>query len=178
MYWLIREGPHFAHSREKDGARLDYKYFCTANISLKRSFIIENGIFNEDLRMFEDIELGYRLQQQGLQVIHSGNAVGYHLRGITIEEYACRNILAGKYATIFYRKWPKEFTSQSSSRANLKQIPKRIIGEILRPFIPILKYLIGRLDYYNCKVPYQFYSMILSYYFRIGMQKGLNERLK
>lgn len=175
MRWAITKGPSFTQSREKNGARLGYRYFCTANISLTGRFMLEKGMFDESFRpFFEDMELGYRLEQQNLQIVLNKNAIGYHLHGETFQNYCDRSKLAGQSAAAFHTKWPAAATSLPPSTPNTKPIFKEIGKKVILPSVmPILKPIICWLDSHGCAVPSFFYVIISHYYSQIGYKKGL-----
>lgn len=175
MRWLMNKGPAFPQNRRQDWAKLDYMFFCTANISLSKGFMVEKGLFDEKFRPFlEDIELGFRLQQHGLEIILNKNAVGYHLRGETFQGYCERNMLAGQSAVKFYTKWPAAASAFSPWNPNTGSVV-RVIREklVMRSLIPGLKALICWLDTHGCAAPYYFYAVVSSYYYQIGIRKGL-----
>jgi glycosyltransferase involved in cell wall biosynthesis len=60
--------------------KLDYLFFWTGNLSLKRAFMLEHGLFDEDpaLHPLEDMECGYRLFAQGLRLEFLPEATGAH----------------------------------------------------------------------------------------------------
>lgn len=175
MRWLANKGPQFHQSREENGASLGYRYFCTANISLTRRFMLEKGMFDESFRpFFEDIELGYRFEQQNVQIILNKNAIGYHLRGETFQGYCERSVLAGQSAAAFYNKWPAAATSLPRSTPNIRTVLKEIEKKAVLPSaIPILKTMICWLDSREYAVPSFFYVIISHYYSQIGYKKGL-----
>ncbi|MCK4825021.1 glycosyltransferase, partial [bacterium] len=174
MRWLMNEGPAFLQNREQDWAKLGHRFFCTANISLSRGFMLEKGMFDESFRpFFEDMELGYRLGQQNLQIILNKNAIGYHLREETLQKWCDRVILSGQSAAAFYNKWPAAATSLPRSTPNIRTvIGGIIIRAIPRSIIPILKPIICWLDSHGYAVPSFFYVIISHYYSQIGYKKG------
>lgn len=66
-------------------------YLFTGNISIKKSFFVKYGWFDEDFRRigFEDIEVGFRLAKHGLRIVYNKDAVAYHRHTYTFEQ-ACR----------------------------------------------------------------------------------------
>jgi len=175
MRWLINEGPYFWHSREEDGAKLDYRCLCTANISLNRSLMLEKGMFDESFRpFFEDIELGYRFEQQNVQIILNKHAIGYHLREETLQKWCDRSKLAGRIAAAFYTKWPAANPSLPRSTPGIRTVLKEIGRKVILPSaIPILKPMICWLDSHDYAAPSFFYRVIPYYYYQIGYMKGL-----
>jgi GT2 family glycosyltransferase len=64
--------------------------FLACNISCKREFLVEHGLFRERrAAAHEDIELGYRLGRKGLRIFYAENALAYHYHEETLE-LACR----------------------------------------------------------------------------------------
>lgn len=72
-------------------------YFFTGNISFKKSFFVEYGMFDEDFRRigFEDIEVGVRLKNQGLRIMYNRYAIAYHDHPYTFEEACLQQINHG-----------------------------------------------------------------------------------
>ncbi len=69
---------------------LDFSNFWGGWSSCKRMFLLTHGVFNPVFRFVaEDIELGYRLGQCGLQVVYSRDAVSHMLRELSFEAF-CR----------------------------------------------------------------------------------------
>ncbi len=52
--------------------------FFTCNVSVKSAFLAQVGGFDPALRWHEDIELGERMHQHGLQLLYRPEALGYH----------------------------------------------------------------------------------------------------
>jgi GT2 family glycosyltransferase len=175
MGWLSNTGIAFGHSREQNGAKLDYRFFCTANLSLKRKFMLEKGVFDENFRQFyDDIELGFRLERQGLQTILNKNAVGYHLRGETLQGFCNRSEEYGKRAVILYQKWPALNASINRSPLNTRTgAIENVQKAVLQVVIPFLRPFLCWLDSHDCAVPVRLYAIMLDYYWRVGYRKGI-----
>src|SRR3989338_5041640 len=49
---------------------INFKFFYTSNVSLKKEFLLEHGLFNEMFKdaVYEDIELAYRLEKKGFKI--------------------------------------------------------------------------------------------------------------
>jgi len=88
---------------------LSYHYFYSSNISLKREFLLQNGIFDEDFKYpaYEDSELGYRLKKRGLWIVLNRRAIAYHLHQLTYSRFRKRQRLAGYGAALFEAKHPE-----------------------------------------------------------------------
>lgn len=68
------------------GAILDWHWFYTYNISLKRSFVGERR-FHEGLRWHEDIEFGRRLHGAGLRIVYAADALVLHRHPMSERDY-------------------------------------------------------------------------------------------
>jgi len=99
----------FAYGIIQDEEDIGYQHFYTSNISLKRAFLLANGLFDEDFPDAgqEDIELGYRLEKKGLRIVFNRKAVGYHLHPMDLESFSHRMEIIGFSAEIFNRKHPE-----------------------------------------------------------------------
>lgn len=90
-----------------DGQKLDFTFFWGGRSSCKRAFLAQHGVFRHALRsILEDIELGYRLSKQGLQVVFRRNAVQYMNRPITFDEFCRRCERQGHSQYLFGRLYP------------------------------------------------------------------------
>jgi glycosyltransferase involved in cell wall biosynthesis len=78
--------------RELDGhEELPPYRFWAMNISAKRAFLVENGMYLEHkgragASALEDLELGCRLKEKGLRLFYSPGAWGYHYHVVTLEQ--------------------------------------------------------------------------------------------
>lgn len=90
MNWL-GEKRWFCYGRVEPGAVLDGWAFYSCNVSLKRSFLNHVGGFDERFpsAAYEDTELGWRLQQAGMQLVYHPEAWAHHHQFVTFAA-ACR----------------------------------------------------------------------------------------
>jgi len=91
---------------------LDYRFFYTSNISLKRRFLVEAaeaGIsFDPSFAFaaFEDSELAYRLEPRGLRITYVKDALVHHDHPMDLAAFSRREYNVGRMAVVFYRKHP------------------------------------------------------------------------
>lgn len=86
---------------------LDFSYFWGGRSSCKRKFLLEHGVFNPLFRFgAEDIELGFRLEPQGLRVIYNPRAISYMIRTLTFEDFCRRCYLQGRSNWVFSELHP------------------------------------------------------------------------
>jgi glycosyltransferase involved in cell wall biosynthesis len=99
----------FSYHYLQDGQIYDFRHLYTANISLKTSFLKSvDKWFDTDFQYaaFEDIELSYRLSQQGLRILYSRSPLGYHYHYHNIWTFSTRQYRAGLMACVVIRKHP------------------------------------------------------------------------
>lgn len=92
-----------------DGQFYNYRYFITCNLSITRSALIEVGLFDEDFRepMFEDTELGYRLEKIGYSVLFSKSLNAKHDHSMNINEFCKRQFMSGRNLVTMAEKHPE-----------------------------------------------------------------------
>ncbi len=88
--------------------RLSWLYFLTGNASVRREDLLEVGCFDQSFTGYghEDLELGYRLQRAGIDILYEPGAVNYHCQDVPHEDQVEKMKLAGRSTVRFYRKHP------------------------------------------------------------------------
>lgn len=91
---------------------ISFGYFITWNLSIKKQYLMDGGLFDEDFRnlCWEDVEFGYRLRKLGIKQKYNKNAFGYHFR----HEFFMKDIgwvkdkslKMGGNAVLYYSKQP------------------------------------------------------------------------
>jgi GT2 family glycosyltransferase len=96
------------HLHPPSRKRLSWLYFLTGNASVRRTDLLRAGCFDESFTGYghEDLELGYRLQQLGIEICYDPNAVNYHCQAVAYEDQKEKMRLAGRSTARFYRKHP------------------------------------------------------------------------
>lgn len=99
--------------------------FLVSNLSFKRDFMIEKGMFLDwPPAAQEDLELGFRLRQQGARMIHSEEALGYHFHPVTVLAVARRAYTEGYNWHYLEEKVPEEWVKLRAgtlgARGNLR----------------------------------------------------------
>lgn len=110
MYWLEHGGPYFSFS-EICGKEAGWERFWTCNISLKRKFLLKNGLFDEEFpyAAWEDVELGYRLGKAGLRLFYDQGAIGFHNHPTTVDSIKNKMLANGESALLLKEKIPKNY---------------------------------------------------------------------
>lgn len=100
----------FAYDDIRRMPRLDYRFFYTSNVSVKRAFLdATQERFDTSFRYaaFEDTDLAYRLQRRGLTLHYADGARAVHDHTIDVEGFVSREERAGEMAVHLYRKHPE-----------------------------------------------------------------------
>src|SRR5437879_49387 len=105
----------FGYTTLTDGGVVTWGYFYGGNTSVKREFLAAHGVHDESFARAEDVELGYRLSQAGMELVYDASAVNYHNHFVTVRDFACRNQNVGR-APGSWRSSASATSSSSSAR--------------------------------------------------------------
>jgi hypothetical protein len=86
MRWIERSGIQFAYPVHGAGSGLPGRFFYTANVSVKRAYVLAHGGFDESFRhaASEDTELGMRLERAGLALAYDPMALAEHFHPVDL----------------------------------------------------------------------------------------------
>lgn len=88
--------------------RLHADAVCTGNMSLRRADYLGVGGFDTSLERAEDIDLGFRLEQDGVEIVFSEDATSVHDSDHTsFAVWRRRAVLYGRCWTRMGRKYPR-----------------------------------------------------------------------
>jgi len=118
----------------KGMVELDWLAFYTCNVSVKKSFLLKYGLFEESIRYHEDVELSERLSHFGLKIIYNPEALGYHDHYLQEHEY----LNVAKKEGIALAKWYKK-------SPHLKKELAMVGLQATSPLHKKIKYFIGDL---------------------------------
>jgi glycosyltransferase involved in cell wall biosynthesis len=122
-----------------DGQELGWRYFATGNLSLERTFLLDNGLwFDESFSSagLEDTELGYRACKQGLRIIYNAQAVGYHNHNLTLQSFTRQNWSYGQTLAVLHHRYPEmRGTLASYLPFSWRNPPGRIARDMVRPLL-------------------------------------------
>ena len=159
-------GHQFAYNKLTPNNETGFKYFYTSNISIKTELLKKNP-FSKEFSSYgwEDIELGYRLEQNhDLKIIYNPDALAYHSHEIPEESFEKRMKSVGKGALTFEKLHP-----------DVNVIPKGLKKLILKLLSTNLS--IGLLKIstriYKQLEPVYFYALSKRYFF-VGLKEYLS----
>jgi GT2 family glycosyltransferase len=101
--WLHDSGIQFAYGCILSEWVTDFRFFYTSNLSLKRRFLLEHGLFDEAFpyAACEDLELGLRLMRRGLRLRYDPTAVALHDHEVSFRNVCERGRIVGRSLMIF-----------------------------------------------------------------------------
>ena len=155
-------------------------FFATGNVAIARTWLIQAGLFDTQFQLYgwEDLELGVRLKNLGLQLIKCPDAVGYHWHPpFSLSQnpkLIDQEIQRGKMGVLFYQKHPTWNVRLMIQMTWLHRILWGVLslGGLLneRTMAPLLQWLIDQgkpqlalelarifLNWYNVQGVYQAY---------------------
>ncbi len=89
--------------------------FLVSNLSFKKKFFTDCGMFREwPPASHEDLELGYRMLDHGMRLIHNPEARGYHYHNETLESVSNRAYMQGLHWHYFEKHVPEVWVRKRS----------------------------------------------------------------
>lgn len=142
---VLARGAQFAFGAIHDKNHVPFTHFYSSNVSVRRSDLLEVGLFDESFRdaAFEDTELGYRLERAGVRLVYNPSAVTYHYHPTDLRRFLERQRAAGRAAVKLYQKHPE------------------------------LRDVVGITEVANLRRREEFYTAVLRYAFILGVEEGL-----
>jgi glycosyltransferase involved in cell wall biosynthesis len=167
----------------QDGQEVSCLHFFTGNISLKRSFLLENRIlFDETLPRHQDTEIGYRCSKKGLRILYNARAIGYHYHDLTFQAFLRMSRRYGETLAVLHHKYPELKTELGDYLSfSWRNPPRRVIRDLLRPAflnqltVAGLLFLGGLADEHYERLPVFVARRIGNYYERKGYQQRVRE---
>jgi GT2 family glycosyltransferase len=102
-------------SREKEDLR--HGGFFVSNLSFKKRFMTRHGMFRDmPPASQEDLELAHRLRQQGMKLVPSPRALGFHHHPVTLADVARRAYTQGYHWHFFAESVPDPWVRGRAGR--------------------------------------------------------------
>lgn len=99
----------FRYSDMRSGERYDYQRFWTCNVSVKAALVARAGGFDERFKRYgaEDIDLGFRLQELGVEVLYCASARAQHEHVLDFATFKRRQRTCGHAFVDLFAKEPR-----------------------------------------------------------------------
>jgi glycosyltransferase involved in cell wall biosynthesis len=164
---FLKKWDPFKFRHLKKYSELPYYLFWACNISFKKDFMLEHGMFSETLvtgggNAHEDVELGYRLSKHGLRILYNEKAFAEHHHVQTLEQIIHKACLRGHSWAKFRRYVDEpEITVRYKvlSIHTLKDYiytfrhPNNLIGADKNPLLLMLRHIMFSLAFNFITVP-------------------------
>ncbi|HTU83276.1 MAG TPA: glycosyltransferase [Candidatus Acidoferrales bacterium] len=148
--------------------RLSWLYFLTGNASVRRADLLRVGCFDESFTGYghEDLELGYRLEKAGVEIVYEPRAVNYHCQDVPHDDQKEKMKLAGRSTVRFYRKHP-----DFAVKLNLGMTPVSLGLHSALTRAPLL------LGYFDARAERSKFArdLVQQYYYVSGIKEALAE---
>ncbi|MDI6765220.1 MAG: glycosyltransferase [Bacteroidota bacterium] len=132
---FLNRGPQFNFPSIEQKIIVDFNYFVSSNISLKREFI-KDMFFDESFSgaAWEDVEYAFRLSRHGMKIYYNKNAVCFHHHPTDMESLIKRSYFVGKNLKLLHTKWPEFLQYRKAPSFGIIQKMKKWILRIISPF--------------------------------------------
>ena len=87
--------------------RLSYLHFWTCNVSFKREFMLEKGMFDERFLYYEDVFCAYRMEKNGMFLHFVPDARGQHLHQLKPSGVLAKGLFTGLWLYAFEQEIPE-----------------------------------------------------------------------
>jgi glycosyltransferase involved in cell wall biosynthesis len=177
MEWLGLDGVIFGYRFLMPGKEVSFEYFYSCNLSVKREFLMKNGMFDENFRAaaYEDTELGYRLINKGLCVLYNPEAMAHHYRRFSYADACRRQELVCKANVLFETTEAGRYMKDRAPRAKpitLKHRVKRAMARVITPFLVLLTPLLDT----HLRLPRRVYCLLYSHHIAPKAQARFEHR--
>ncbi|MBF0375937.1 MAG: glycosyltransferase [Desulfamplus sp.] len=110
MQYIGEFGHQFGYSLIDGVGPLRFNFYYTSNLLIPSSVLSKQDyFFDEDFDVYgwEDIELGYRIENSGAKLFFNRDAIAYHYHPVTVSSFCRRQENVGKASNIFIKKHPE-----------------------------------------------------------------------
>jgi glycosyltransferase involved in cell wall biosynthesis len=173
---------HYSYDRFQNLKKLTFFDFWTCNVSFKRQFMLDHGMFNETLLSMEDVEVAHRLQKAGMNLYYLPTARGQHLHESNPASLTAKAFAFGRWMYEITKYVPAELvkkrfglvTTQFGIGWFLKRLA-RLIGFLLldNPATRSFLRLIGATRGKRTRVTDFYYALVFQRAFLAGYYRSL-----
>jgi GT2 family glycosyltransferase len=157
------------------------------NSSISRELFTRIGKYDESFRQYgsEDLELGYRLAENGVRFVYNPRAVGYHDHTKDFPRFCADMETAGESLIRVYRKYPDikapkkiDIVEDRLRKLPGRKKPVKIVMEATFGFPWILvppRWLLRHAEpFYALRhVLFPLYRWVAHYHYAVGMRRAL-----
>jgi len=161
----------------QSGYRLSFRDAYTGNFSVRRDVLLGVGGFDEafDIYGHEDYELALRLQNAGVELTYSADALAHQHYEKTFAAFAKDGIARGRTAVLFAGKHPEivdriklsEYHSGARTWRVLRWLLLKLSGVTRRVPVSVV-WVVGRMERWNVPRLEKFYTLAVDYLYWFG----------
>lgn len=165
-----------------------FYHLASGNMALGRQTFATLGGFDENLRMTEDTDLGYRAHLQGIQIVYIPTAIGYHNHSRTLVQLCQQQQCSSWWQAQLVHKYP-ELRGQIPAYQEVEPIhlgdsPYLLIRKVARRLLAVfpvrcallaMTRFLGHLGVPPWVLRFFYYKLLTSYRL-IGYRQGLKNR--
>ena len=110
MHFVNDHGAQFGFAAMNHPGPWQFDCFYTSNISVPRQMLVQlDYVFDEDFKTYgwEDTELGYRLERNGMRLLYNPDAVADHDHPTDLVRFCRRQYQVGMCSRVFLAKHPE-----------------------------------------------------------------------
>ncbi|HSR53399.1 MAG TPA: glycosyltransferase family A protein [Acidobacteriota bacterium] len=170
MEYIGEYGWQFGFSIIENPEDVPFNFFYTSNVSLPRRLFLDSGGFDEDFQEYgwEDIELSWRLKQEGMRIIYEPRAVARHHHPTSLKSFLERQRKVGYSAWTFHLKHP-----EMDDFLHTRRLPDYTLVQRLK--MALLKWACLLTEKRSWPDLSGYYPDLLSYHYNLGLVEACDE---
>lgn len=174
-------GEQFGYRQLRGFSEVDWRYFYTSNVSLKRDVVsdwhAEGFSSSFSMAAFEDCELAYRLSKKGFKLYYDPTSEGEHAHHYSAKAFLGRQMTCGMMSVIFLKSHPEVAEALGLSELRLALRSEPASGDIsdLPHYLSVLegiKSLVCLLEHQPDWGAYPWHADFLSAVFEVAYLQG------
>ncbi len=128
----------FDYRYDRVRAQKQFDFIDSGTAAYRREVFINAGGFDTSLSDAEDVDLSYRLVEQGYKMAFAGDAVVYHAHPESVWEYWRRKYVYAYWRTRVYARHPRKIARDS--RTPQSQRAQGVLAAMLVPVFPSIPF--------------------------------------
>jgi GT2 family glycosyltransferase len=180
-------GPKFNRHLQKlasPGVGIHCRDFYSGNFSARREVLLEAGLFDESFTVYgnEDVELGLRLVNRGVELMYAPEAVAMQHYDKSIDGLAADEVAKGRSAVLLATKHPEclpflKLATYREGSAKRRMVRRALLfmTQVFPPTRMLVVRLLNGLELLEPQVLDRYFPLVLDYFFWAGASAALRE---
>jgi GT2 family glycosyltransferase len=169
MHFINDHGAQFGFAAMQHLGPWQFDCFYTSNISVPRQMLQKLGyVFDEDFKTYgwEDTELGYRLERNGMRLFYNAEALADHDHPTDLVRFCRRQYQVGMCSRVFLAKHPELEAYLGSASQMRRRVSLGILGGVLARIANLLD------RHVRLQLPARWYWALLTTSYARGVVRG------